>query len=202
MRLLSYHKGLFLFSDWDFVLNLRLTGHLCTIGLSSDRQICLNLLLNNSDLFFLNYTSEIRGWEMPFILTHARMHLLTHMHTHTQHTRVCARARTHPHIWRWVSPFIFRSHWAWAYQIFGSFLPPCSPVNPPCWIEGHNRQKKQSGLKSLHFYSYKYRFRAPCSPPDTKAEWPFDWQPSPLNPNVNEIQKHTSNWHQPAVHQR
>lgn len=32
---------------------------------------------------------------MPFILTHARMHLLTHMHTHTQHTRVCARACTH-----------------------------------------------------------------------------------------------------------
>lgn len=34
-------------------------------------------------------------------------------------------------------------------------------------------QKKQSAPKSLHFYSYKYRFGALCSSPDSQPEWPL-----------------------------
>ena len=88
---------------------------------------------------------------------------------------------------------------------FFPFHPPL-PATPSAAVKVRfltSLQKKQSAPKSLHFYSYKYRFRAPRSPPDTKPEWPFDWQLSPFHPNTNEIHKHTSNWlESPAQHQR
>lgn len=47
-----------------------------------------------------------------------------------------------------------------------SFYSPHSPPPPSlCCSEGQIFDK--SAPKSLHFYSYKYRFRALCSPPDT-----------------------------------
>lgn len=109
--------------------------------------------------------------------------------------------------------FLCRHHWALASQIFNSFnsfLPPSSirqplPHAPPASkVRFLTRlQKKQSAPKSLHFYSYKCRFRGPCSSLDTHPEWPFDWQLFPLYPDSNKIQKHTPNWlESPAVQQK
>lgn len=89
-------------------------------------------------------------------------------------------------------------------QFFPSTLP--FPATPSATAKVRfltSLQKKQPAPKSLHFYSYKYRFRAPRSPLDTKPVWPFDWQLSPLLSNTNEIHKHTSNWlESPAQHQK
>lgn len=51
-----------------------------------------------------------------------------------------------------------------------SFHPPL-PSTPSAAAKGRFFDK--SAPKSLHFYSYKYRFRAPRSPSDTKPEWPL-----------------------------
>lgn len=74
-------------NTWSIVLNCRLSlrllpdidGVLCCIGLSSHRQICLNLLLNNSVDLFYGWTIPQRvreRVEQPFIPPYTLFHLL------------------------------------------------------------------------------------------------------------------------------
>ena len=185
-------EAMFWAADWVFFSYLTLTGGLCRIGLSSHRQICLNLLLNNSvDLFYCwTIPQRVREpGEQPFSLTYILFPLLF-----TYFFFNCTF-------------FFIQKTLSLSFsnlQFFLSRPPLLSTPSAAAKVRFlTSLQKKQSAPKSLHFYSYKYRFRAHRSPPDTKPEWPFDWQLSPFHPNTNEIHKHTSNWlESPAQHQR
>lgn len=124
--IVSCRLSLCLWADTD-------RGGLFHIGSSSPRQICLNLLLNNSvDLFDC--------WTEPRSEGDSDVHLISsHLTSWFFYAEV-----TEPQLFILNPPPISRTPSAVAKVGFLTSL-----------------QKKQSALKSLHFYSYKYRFGAP-----------------------------------------
>lgn len=120
-------------------------------------QICLSLLLNNSVDLFSGWTtsqtvrrsSEDFDSDIHFIIPPA--HLFFQLYLFYAEV---------------TEPRLLRS------SILPHYALP--PINPPPLQQRADFFFDKSSPKSLHFYSYKYRFRAPCSPSDTKPEWPFD----------------------------
>lgn len=163
-------------ADWVFVCVLTLTGAPSHRGLSSHGQICLNLLWNNSvDLFYCETmpqgVRECRAACVPdlhFISLPARLFFFFSCSFYMQKSLSLS-----------FSNLPFSSHQPPLLQWRSDFWQVCRRnsllLNPFIFIHTN------TGLESL-------------AAPQTKPEWPFDWQLSPFHPNTNEIHKHTSNW--------
>lgn len=124
-------------ADWVFISYLTLAEGLSHTGPLSHGEIRLALLLNNSVDFFYWLTIPLRlqeSREQPFLKQIVFPLLLTFFFCYAEVTE----------------PQLLKSSILSFYSLHSHLPHPCAAT-------------KQSAPKSLHFYSYKYRFRAPCT---------------------------------------